>query len=135
MTVAVACVPARVRIAFELTLERSVKSIPHGQALRHDALVSGRWGGRPAYSALRDYSEALDRHLVILREKHEQLTSYWGPTRDLYQGAGAEVFAEAMERANARFNHMTDSGGHIQSALRSRISDLEQFDSPTRPEL
>lgn len=85
--------------------------------------------------ALRDYSDALDRHFVALREKHGQLSSFWGPTRELYQGAGAEVFAEAMERANSHFNEMIESGALIQTSLKTKITDLEQFDSPTRPEL
>lgn len=85
--------------------------------------------------ALREYDEALGRHLVIMREKHEQLIMVWGPVPDLYQGSGGEVFAEAMDRANARFADMNEAGAHIIAALRTRIADLEQYDTPTNPEL
>lgn len=86
-------------------------------------------------AALASYSDALDKHFVLLREKHEQLRTYWGPTRDLYRGAGAEAFEEAMERANARFTEMIETGGHIQRMLKDRIRDLEQFDNPSAPGL
>jgi hypothetical protein len=86
-------------------------------------------------SALRDYSDTIDRHFAILRERHEQLTSVWGPTRDLYEGTGAEAFAEAMARANARFEEMIDTGSLIQSTLKAKLEELGRYDSPNLPEI
>jgi uncharacterized protein YukE len=86
-------------------------------------------------SALRDYSDAIDRHFSLLRERHENLINVWGPTRDLYQGAGADAFAEAMQRATARFQEMIEAEGQIQSILKTKIEDLSRYASPSLPEI
>lgn len=83
--------------------------------------------------ALQEYEEALRRHLDMLREKHDQLAALWVPTREVYLGSGAEVFAEAVERAQARFTHVNDSSSLILAALRARIEALSRFDSPDMP--
>jgi uncharacterized protein YukE len=85
-------------------------------------------------SALRDYSDAIDRHFAMLRERYEHLSGVWAPTRDLYQGAGAEAFAEAMQRATARFQEMIEAEGQIQTILKTKIADLGRYASPSLPD-
>lgn len=80
---------------------------------------------------LEEYSAALERHFSALREKHDHLVAHWGGCRDRYEGAGAEVFAQAMEHASARFREMIETGGFIQNTLKAKIEELRKFDAPS----
>jgi uncharacterized protein YukE len=84
---------------------------------------------------LREYATALARHLVLLRERRGLLEAAWIPARDVYQGQGADVFAEAFERANAMVNEYIATVEAIQPVLKDRIESLARFDSPTDPGL
>jgi hypothetical protein len=82
---------------------------------------------------LREYSAALQRHLAFLHEQSELLRAAWIPTRDVYRGHGADVFAEAFDRATTMVETYTRVAEAIQPILRDRIESLERFDSPNHP--
>ena len=84
---------------------------------------------------LREYAAALARHLVLLRERRRLLEAAWIPARDVYQGHGANVFADAFERANAMVNAYIAAVEAIQPVLKDRIESLSRFNSPTDPGL
>ena len=84
---------------------------------------------------LEEYAAAIDRRLALLKEKHEQLGTYWIPVREHYQGSGAELFAEVMEQANASLQMVADNGMAIQSILKQKIEELRAFDSSASPEI
>jgi len=79
-------------------------------------------------TGLAAYIAALERHFALLREQHGELTAVWGPTRESYQGTGADVFAAAFERADAEFRHYLDQGQRIVALLKERQEALERFD-------
>ena len=82
---------------------------------------------------LQEYSAALQRHLIFLHEQSELLKAAWIPTRDVYRGHAADVFAEAFDRATAMVETYTTVAEAIQPILRSRIESLERFESPNDP--
>lgn len=84
---------------------------------------------------LQDYEAALTRHLALLRERRSLLEAAWIPARDVYQGHGAEVFAEAFDRAGAMVDTYIATVEAIQPVLKNRIESLSRFDSPTDPSL
>ena len=80
-----------------------------------------------------EYSAALHRHLVFLREESQLLKAAWIPTRDEYHGHGADVFAEAFNRAIAMVDTYTSVAEAIRPILEERIESLRRFDSPDDP--
>ena len=90
---------------------------------------------RRLLAGLEDYAAALERHFAELRDRHASLEAAWLPTRETYQGTGAEVFADAFGQADARFNDYLDGGARILAMLNQKIAQLRRFDSPTDPDL
>jgi uncharacterized protein YukE len=86
-------------------------------------------------TALRDYRRQLEEHLTALRDRHEHLERAWVRLRDIYEGEGAQVFAEAFDMAAARLADYTSSGSQIARQLESRIEELRQFESAGGPEI
>ncbi len=83
----------------------------------------------PLLTTLRDYRRQLDEHLTALRDRHEQLEKAWVRLRDIYEGEGAQTFAEAFDMAAARLADYTSSGSHIARQLEAKIEELRQFES------
>ena len=79
-------------------------------------------------AGLQEYSQALEIHFVELRERHAKLYSAWWSTSEVYQGTGAEVFAEAFMQADARFKDYLERGAQILVMLRDQMERLRQFD-------
>jgi uncharacterized protein YukE len=79
---------------------------------------------------LSDYLNALDRQLALLREHGDRLDRSWAMTRAVYQGQGAEHFAEAFARAKAVLNAYQEAGETILPIMRGRLEALEQYDNP-----
>jgi hypothetical protein len=84
---------------------------------------------------LEDYVGALDCHLVQMREHRALLNAAWVPLNELYRGQGAEVFAQAFERAREMTATYSSSGEAILNVLRDRIASLQRFDAPDAPPL
>ena len=82
---------------------------------------------------LKEYSAALRRHLIFLHEQRDLLKAAWIPTRDVYRGHGADVFAEAFDRATAMVEAYASVAEAIEPILKDRIESLERFDSPNDP--
>jgi hypothetical protein len=78
-------------------------------------------------TALRDYRLQLDEHLAALRERHEHLEYAWAGLRDIYEGEGAQMFAEAFESASARLSDYASRGAQISRQLEAKIEELHQF--------
>ena len=85
-------------------------------------------------SCLDEYARELQSHLVSLRERHQNLEFAWIRLRDIYEGEGAEVFAEAFETASARLADYVRDGAEVARLLEAKIEELRQFNAP-RPEL
>lgn len=83
----------------------------------------------PLLTTLRDYRRQLDEHLAALRDRHEHLETAWVRLRDIYEGEGALMFAEAFEMAAARLADYTSSGSQIARQLETKIEELRQFES------
>lgn len=80
-------------------------------------------------TTLRDYRRQLDEHLIALRDRHERLEQAWVRLRDIYEGEGAQMFAEAFDTAAARLADYTSSGSQIARQLEAKIEELRQFES------
>lgn len=80
-------------------------------------------------TTLRDYRRQLDEHLTALRDRHEHLEQAWVRLRDIYEGEGAQMFAEAFDMAAARLADYTSSGAQIARQLEVKIEELRQFES------
>lgn len=79
---------------------------------------------------LEEYHAALTRQLVTLGEHHERLRAAWLTLRDVYEGTGADVFAEAWERADAGFQRYLTDGVRIQALLQRKVEALRAYDAP-----
>ncbi len=86
-------------------------------------------------STLRDYRRQLEEHLTALRDRHEHLEKAWVRLRDIYEGEGAQVFAEAFDMAGARLAEYTSRGSQIARQLETRIEELRQFEAAGGAEL
>lgn len=84
---------------------------------------------------LEDYLEALDRHQARLRDEGAALEAAWIRLRDLYQGTGAEMFAQAFERSRQMMAAYAEATAAILPILRNRLDALHQFDAPNAPSL
>lgn len=82
---------------------------------------------------LEEYIVALERHVAILREQGHLLETTWYQTRDIYQGHGAEVFADAFGRAGQMLTAYQEAAQAILPILRDRIESLRRFDNPADP--
>ena len=80
-------------------------------------------------TTLRDYRRQLEEHLTALRDRHEHLERAWVRLRDVYEGEGAQVFAEAFDTAAARLADYTSSGAQIARQLETKIEELRQFEA------
>ena len=80
-------------------------------------------------TTLRDYRRQLDEHLTALRDRHEHLEKSWVRLRDVYEGEGAQMFAEAFDMAVARLADYTSSGSQIARQLEAKIEELRRFES------
>ena len=78
-------------------------------------------------AALEEYSIQLQTHLSALSERHAQLQSAWGRLREIYEGEGAQVFAEAFESASTRLKEYSERGAGITRELQAKIEDLRRF--------
>jgi len=81
----------------------------------------------PLAVALREYREQLERHLAALRDRHQQLQAAWLRLRDIYEGEGAEVFAQAFETASAHLDEYATRGLEITQQLERKIEELRRF--------
>jgi len=77
---------------------------------------------------LDEYASTLERHFVELRDRHTVLRDTWLATSEVYRGTGAEVFADAFARADARFFDYLDRGHRILVILREKMEQLRLFD-------
>lgn len=84
---------------------------------------------------LEDYAAALERHHARLRDEGAALETAWFRLRDVYEGHGAEVFAQAFERARQMIAAYADAAAAIQPLLRERLDALHRFDAPDAPPL
>ncbi len=84
---------------------------------------------------LEEHISALDRHLAQMREQRALLDSAWVPLNDLYRGQGAEVFAQAFERARQMMTTYSSNGETILNVMRDRVESLRRFDAPDAPPL
>jgi len=82
---------------------------------------------------LEAYTTALDRHLVRLRDQGAALDQAWVGLSEVYRGQGAEVFAQAFERAREMIATYSSNGEAILTVLRDRIESLRRFDVPDSP--
>lgn len=80
-------------------------------------------------ATLTDYSKQLDLHLVNLRERHQQLEIAWFRLRDVYEGEGAQVFAEAFEVASAQLAEYSQQGVEVARHLQIKLEELRGFQS------
>ena len=65
---------------------------------------------------LQEYSKQLSAHLLVLEERHETLGAAWAALREVYEGTGAEVFAEAFEAASGRLRDYSTAGADFPAA-------------------
>ena len=80
-------------------------------------------------TTLRDYRKQLEEHLTALRDRHERLEHAWVRLRDIYEGEGAQVFAEAFEMASGRLADYTSCGARIARQLEVKIEELRHFEA------
>jgi hypothetical protein len=86
-------------------------------------------------TTLRDYRKRLDEHLTALRERHERLEHAWVRLRDIYEGEGAQVFAEAFDSASGRLADYTGCGARIARQLEIKLEELRHFEAAGGPQL
>lgn len=82
------------------------------------------------HDGLAEYLEALERHLVVMREHGARLDAAWLAARDVFEGRAAEVFADAFGRADLMLKSYVTAAEAIMPIMRSRIEALERFVSP-----
>lgn len=82
--------------------------------------------------ALGEYSTELERHLAVLRDRHQELQTAWARLREIYEGEGAQVFSEAFKAASARLADYGDQSGHIAAQLQTKIDELRAFEASDR---
>lgn len=80
-------------------------------------------------TTLRDYRRQLDEHLTVLRDRHDHLEQAWVRLRDIYEGEGGQMFAQAFDAAAARLAEYTNSGAQIARQLEAKIEELRRFES------
>jgi uncharacterized protein YukE len=78
---------------------------------------------------LRAYVNALEAQLIHLRDDGQRLQAAWSAARAVYQGHGAEVFAEGFERAQRSADKYAEGAEQVLPLLRERIAALERYDS------
>jgi uncharacterized protein YukE len=78
-------------------------------------------------AVLEQYAGQLETHLSALNDRHTQLQLAWGRLREIYEGEGAQVFAEAFESASARLKEYSERGAQIRHELQAKIEDLRRF--------
>ena len=78
---------------------------------------------------LEDYQQQLETHLSNLRERHRQLDLAWMRLREIYEGEGAEIFAQAVGAASARLAEYSEHGTTIASVLRAKVEELRHFEA------
>lgn len=88
--------------------------------------------GTVLLSTLERYAQQLERHLATLRARHQELEAAWGRLRDVYEGEGAEMFAEAFTTASGRLAEYASEGAIIEKQLQAKIADLRAFHSADR---
>ena len=86
-------------------------------------------------SGLTEYASALARQLDEMREQRERLSSCWLHTRSVYQGQGAEIFADRFDRSMTTLKNYITGLEHMLPILRDRLEALEKFDSGSAPEI
>ena len=77
---------------------------------------------------LQEYSKQLSGHLLVLEERHETLGAAWAALREVYEGTGAEVFAEAFEAASGRLRDYATAGAEISRLLAREVEKLRVID-------
>lgn len=82
------------------------------------------------HEGLTEYIEALDRHLVIMREHGARLDAAWLAARDVFEGRAADVFADAFGRADLMLKSYVTAAEAIMPIMRTRIEALDRFISP-----
>lgn len=79
------------------------------------------------HEGLTEYIEALDRHLVIMREHGARLDAAWLAARDVFEGRAADVFADAFGRADLMLKSYVTAAETIMPIMRARIEALDRF--------
>lgn len=85
-------------------------------------------------ATLERYAQQLEHHMATLRGRHQELEAAWMRLRGVYEGEGAEMFAEAFESASARLADYASQGALIERQLQAKTADLRLFEAAD-PEL
>ncbi len=80
-------------------------------------------------TTLRDYRRRLEEHLTALRDRHQRLEYAWVRLRDIYEGEGAQVFAEAFDMASGRLADYASGGARIAGQLDLKLEELRHFET------
>lgn len=84
---------------------------------------------------LEEFIGALERQQGRLRDEGAALDAAWIRLRDVYQGHGAEVFAQAFERARQMIAAYSAMANAVVPLLRERSDALQRFDASDAPPL
>jgi hypothetical protein len=79
---------------------------------------------------LEEYSKRFQRHLQTLQECHARLEIVWSRLHEIYEGEGAEMFAEVFEAASHRLREYAAEGAQISLLLERKIEELRVVNSP-----
>lgn len=80
---------------------------------------------------LDDYSEALRTHVTVVREEFDMLERTWVALSEVYQGAGAEAFADVFQTSANRMRHYELDATALLGFLKDRVEYLRRFDAPS----
>ncbi len=74
---------------------------------------------------------SFERHLGKLKDETAEVQAIWQNLREVYQGRGADTFAEALSRTRQMTDAYMEVGDVLLPRIRNRIEDLRRFDSVT----
>lgn len=74
---------------------------------------------------LKEYRDALSRHLSSLRDEYHHLDNTWRQFSTEYEGDAANQFRNGWVRTSQRFQLYIDETQKISEMLRERINYLE----------
>ena len=80
---------------------------------------------------LDDYSEALGAHTEVVREEFDALERAWVALSEVYEGTGAEAFAEVFRTSANRMRNYESDATALLNFFKNRLVHLQRFDTPS----
>jgi uncharacterized protein YukE len=81
---------------------------------------------RTLLARLDEYHGSMNRHLLLVREEFERVSTAWAELERCYAGDAADEFKPIWGSASQRFREYDEQTGAIMAALRERIESLRE---------